>query len=126
MKRAPKNDVEAYLARRPPKVRAILRKLRSAIKSAAPRAEELISYRIPAFRLHDRMLIFFAGFKDHCSLFVPNKQIVKSFARELKPFDVHGATIRFSIAKPPSATLVRRIVKTKAADNERRARRKKG
>ncbi len=63
-------SIDQYIAARPPQVRAILRKLRSTIKRAAPETEEIISYRIPAFRLHG-ILIYFAAFKNHIGVFPP-------------------------------------------------------
>ena len=61
---------EDYLASVPTDARAALERLRQAIRAAAPGAEELISYRIPMFKFHGRMLVSFAAFQDHCSFFV--------------------------------------------------------
>ena len=67
------------------------------------------------------MLIYFAGFKNHCSLFPASKSILKIFSKELKSFEVSGAsTIRFSPDRPLPATLIRKIVKTRIAQNEER------
>ena len=123
MRTAPATDVDSYLAALPKNVRAILEKLRRTIKAAAPKAEELISYQMPAYKYHG-MLAFFAAFEDYCSLFA-GKSIPKTFRNELKPWHISGTTIHFSVEKPLPATLVRRIVKAKIAENETRVRQKR-
>jgi uncharacterized protein YdhG (YjbR/CyaY superfamily) len=117
----PAKDINTYLAALPDDQRLALEKLRATIKSAAPKAEEAISYRIPLFK-HHGPLVFFAAFRDHCSLFVPGKDaILKPFRSELKSFKVSGATIHFTPDHPLPAALVRKIVKARIAGNKRRA-----
>jgi uncharacterized protein YdhG (YjbR/CyaY superfamily) len=116
-------DVDSYLARLPTRVRAALEKLRKTIKSAAPKAEERISYQIPAYKYHGP-LVFFAAFKNHCSLFVASKTVLKAFGKGLAPFDVSGTTIHFSADRPLPATLVTKIVKARIQENEARAKAK--
>ncbi|HXX99584.1 MAG TPA: DUF1801 domain-containing protein [Candidatus Limnocylindrales bacterium] len=119
-KGAPANDVDSYLATLPDDQRLTLEKIRKAIKAAAPKAEEAISYRIPVFKYHGP-LVFFAAFVNHCSLFVPGKEaILKPFRSELKPFKTSGATIHFSPENPLPASLVKKIVKARISANERR------
>jgi uncharacterized protein YdhG (YjbR/CyaY superfamily) len=114
-------DVDAYIAAFPPDVQLALKQLRRTIRACAPKAEERISYGIPAYRYHG-MLIYFAGFKNHCSLFPASKSILKIFSKELKPFEVSGAsTIRFTPDHPLPAALVRKIVKTRMTQNEDRS-----
>ncbi len=120
MTRAPARDVDAYLASLPEARRAALEKLRAAIKSAAPKAEELISYRIPAYK-QNGMLVFFAAFKDHCSLFPASRSILTTFSSELAPFKISGTAIHFSPEHPLPAALVKKIVKARIAQNEARA-----
>ena len=118
-------DVDAYIAAFPQDVQDALNKLRRTIRAAAPKAEERISYGIPAYK-HHGMLIYFAGFKNHCSLFPASKSILKIFSKELKSFEVSGAsTIRFSPDHPLPATLIRKIVKTRIEQNEERSTGKK-
>jgi uncharacterized protein YdhG (YjbR/CyaY superfamily) len=112
--------VDEYLEALPPKERALLGKLRAAIRSAAPEAEEKISYRIPLYVQHGH-LVGFAAFKNHCSLFVTNSEVPERFAKELEPFRVNHTTIQFTVDKPLPAALVKRIVKTRVAENEARA-----
>ena len=112
-------DVDGYLAALPEDIRVTLEKLRRTIKAAAPRAEEVISYQMPCYK-YLGPLVFFAAFKDHCSLFA-GKSIPRTFRRELKPWHISGTTIHFSVEKPLPASLVRRIVKAKIKENEARA-----
>lgn len=113
----PAQHVDEYLLRFPADVSAVLTKLRQVIKSAAPEAEELISYQIPTYK-YCGPLVHFAAFSDHCSLYTVNKNIVKQFAAELKPFKISGTTIHFSPGKPIPAALVKKIVKERIAQNE--------
>jgi uncharacterized protein YdhG (YjbR/CyaY superfamily) len=112
--------VDDYLASLPAKERAILQELRQVIKSAAPQAEEVISYNIPLYKHHGH-LVGFAAFKNHCSLFVTNSAVREQFAKELKPYEVKHTTIHFSVEKPLPAALVKKIVKSRIAENEARA-----
>jgi uncharacterized protein YdhG (YjbR/CyaY superfamily) len=116
------NTVDDYLAALPAKERAVLGELRQFIKSAAPQAEEVISYNIPLYKHHGH-LVGFAAFKNHCSLFVTNSAVRKQFAKELEPYEVKHTTIHFSVDNPLPATLVKRIVKARIAENEARAER---
>ena len=111
--------VGAYLKAVSPEKRAALMKLRSAIKAAAPRAEECISYQIPAFRLDGRVLVWYAAMKNHCSFF-PGAYAIKSLSKDLKKFDTSKGTIRFSPDTPLPATLVRKLVKARIAERDRR------
>ena len=112
---APKT-VDEYMAGVPPKFRAVLQRLRKTIKAAAPDAEEVISYRMPAYR-QNGMLIYFAAFKDHCSLFGVSHTIRRKFSPELKPFVAGKGTYQFTPEHPIPADLVTRIVKTRVAEN---------
>jgi len=121
-RRKPKN-IDDYLASVPKEARTALENLRRTIKAAAPMAEEAISYQMPVFKYHGP-LVFFAAFKDHCSLFA-GKSIMKTFRSELKPYDTSGATIHFNPGNPLPATLVRKIVKARIKGNEARKKRRK-
>jgi uncharacterized protein YdhG (YjbR/CyaY superfamily) len=122
-KSSPVKDIDAYLAMVPQDKRVVLEKLRKTIKSAAPKAEEIISYQMPAFK-YQGMLVFFAAFKNHCSLFVASKAVMKKFSNEFKSYHTSGVTIHFSPENPLPTTLVRKIVKARMAENEQRARSK--
>ena len=114
--------VEEYLARVPEPARSTLKKIRAAIRSAAPaEATEAISYRIPSFK-YKGMLMWYAAFADHCSLF-PGASVIAAFKDELKGYAVSKGTIRFPAEKPLSAALVKKLVKARIAENEGKKRR---
>src|SRR5579862_1210761 len=113
---APKN-VEEYLAGVPEPARATLNKMREAIRSALPpEATETISYRIPAFKCK-RVLVWFAAFSDHCSLF-PTASVIEAFKRELKGFSTSKGTIQFPTDKPLPIALVKKLVKARIAQDK--------
>ena len=115
----PLKTVDAYLAALPEEARATLEKIRKAIKAAAPKATEVISYQIPMYKQHG-MLVGFAAFKDHCSFF-PGAKPVATYKDELKAYETSKGTIRFPIGKPLPTALVKRLVKARIAENEKRA-----
>ncbi|MCI4340741.1 MAG: DUF1801 domain-containing protein [Thermoplasmata archaeon] len=119
---APKNADE-YLARVPPPYRDALKRLRRTIRLAAPGAEEVMSYQMPAFRQHG-MLVYYAAFKDHCSFFVGSPEVRRRFSLELQPFRSGKGTVRFTPDRPLPASLVRRIVRARVAENSARAAKK--
>ena len=110
--------VDDYLAALPEEARATLEKIRKAIKAAAPKATEVISYQMPMYK-HHGMLVGFAAFKDHCSFF-PGANPVATHKDELKAYETSKGTIRFPIGKPLPAALVKKLVKTRIAENEKR------
>lgn len=122
-KRPSTTTVDEYLERLPPEFRGALQRLRNTIRAAAPKAEEVISYGMPAFRYHG-MLVYYAAFADHCSLFVGSPTARRRFARELKPFAAGKGTVHFTVEKPLPAGLVTRIVRARVAENEARQARK--
>lgn len=114
-------DVDEYLAAVPEKQRATLEKLRNTIKSAAPKATEAISYRIPTFK-HRGHLVGFAAFKNHCSFFVMRPSVIKAHKDELKTYETAPGTIRFPVDKPLPLALVRKLVKARIEENGSRKR----
>ncbi len=100
---------EDYLAAVTEDKRAALQKLRKAIKTAAPKAEECISYQLPAFRLNRRFLVAYGAATNHCA-FYPGST-VKALKDELKGYDTSKGTIRFPASKPLPAALVRKLVR---------------
>ena len=115
----PAKNVDEYLDSLPVNVSATLGKLRKIIKASAPKAEELISYRIPCYKLNG-MLVGFAAFPNHCSFIVMNPKLLGSFKNELKEYDYSGATIRFPHNKPLPAAIVKKVVKVRMKENEER------
>ena len=114
---APPKDVASYLRGVPAEARASLDKLRQTIKSVVPEAVEVISYGIPTFKLNGRMLVSYAAFAEHCSFF-PGAGPVDEHEDELKSFQTSKGTIRFTSTKPLSASLVKKLVKTRIRLNE--------
>ncbi len=110
--------VDEYLAAVPTEARATLEKLRKTIKAAAPKASEVISYQIPMYKQHG-MLVGFAAFKDHCSFF-PGAKPIESHKDVLKAYKTSKGTIRFPSDQPLPVALVKRLVKTRIAENEAR------
>ena len=115
----PAKSVDEYLRSLPKPVRTALQELRRTIKAAAPKAEEMISYRIPTYG-YMGPVVHFAAFADHCSLIVVNKDVLAGFKKELQPYKVSGTTIHFMPEKPLPAALVRKIVKARIKENEAR------
>jgi uncharacterized protein YdhG (YjbR/CyaY superfamily) len=108
--------IDEYLAGVREDQRAALQKLRMTIRSAAPRAEECISYSMPAFRLNG-ILVGFAAKQNHCALYPFNGTTVKAFKKELEGYETSMGAIRFQPDKPLPAALVRKIVKARIAEN---------
>ncbi len=107
--------IDEYLAPLSKEKRAALEKLRRAIKSAAPKAEECISYQLPSFRLGGRLLVSFGAWANHCA-FYPGAHPVEAHKDELKAWDTSKGSIRFQADRPLPATLVRKLVKTRIAE----------
>jgi uncharacterized protein YdhG (YjbR/CyaY superfamily) len=117
----PKN-IDEYLAGVPEPARSTLEKVRAAIRSAVPpETTEIISYRMPAFR-HNGVLVWFAAFSDHCSLF-PTAAVIEEFKDELKGFSISKGTIQFPTDKPLPAALIKKLVKARVRQNESKKRR---
>ena len=119
----PKN-INEYLIALPAEVSAVLEKLRQTIKQAAPEAEEEISYSMPAFKYHG-MLVYFAAFKDHCSFFPGNAGLIDTMKEELKAYKTSKGTIQFTVQKPLTASLVKKIVKARMQENLSKQKNKK-
>jgi uncharacterized protein YdhG (YjbR/CyaY superfamily) len=108
-------NIDDYLAGVPEPARTTLQKVRAAIRSALPPgATETISYKMPAFR-HGEVIIWFAAFADHCSLF-PTALIIEMFQRDLKAYTLSKGTIQFPTDKPLPAALIKKLVKARLAE----------
>ncbi len=115
-KSKPTTTVDDYLAALPEDTRSVLEKLRRAILAAAPKAEEVISYQIPTYKLNGPLVHFMAG-KNHCSFVTVDKTVLAGFQRELAGFKVSGTTIHFTADNPLPATLIKKIVKARLRQN---------
>jgi uncharacterized protein YdhG (YjbR/CyaY superfamily) len=120
--------VEQYLAGLPAPERRALDRLRLTIRSVEPEATETISYQIPTFKLHGRLLVSFAAFRDHCSLFPANDRVREACGDALTPYLSGKGTLRFTVQQPIPTALVKRIVRTRARETLEleRARRARG
>lgn len=116
MKRTVAKDIDEYVAGFPEDVQKILKKIRTTIRKAAPKAEEKISYGIPTFTLNDRYLIYFAGFKNHVSVY-PAPRGSAEFKEELAGYKGGKGTVQFPLDKPIPYELITRIVKFRIREN---------
>jgi len=114
-------DIDEYIGLQSESTRGILSEIRQTIKKAVPEAEELISYQMPAFR-YNGMLVWFAAFKHHYSIFIP-RHILHLFEEELKPFELSKSksAIKIPIEKPVPVNLLSKIIKSGAKANLEKA-----
>jgi uncharacterized protein YdhG (YjbR/CyaY superfamily) len=111
--------VDDYIAGVPEPARTTLKKVRAAIRAAAPaETTEGISWRMPMFK-YEGMLLGLAAFSNHCSLF-PGPAVIAALKNELKGYRTSKGTIQFSADKPMPAALVKKVVKARIAENERK------
>ena len=109
-------DVRAYIAAQPLSTRRALKRLRAALRAAAPKAADGFSYRIPCLRIDDRPLVWYAGWKNHVSLYPMGDAIRKKIAGALERYETSKGTIRFPLDDLPSASLVKRLVNARLAE----------
>ena len=108
--------VAAYLAEMPPATRKALRQLRTAIKAAAPGITERISYRIPAFALAGRPLLYIAGFKAHVSVYPVTSGMLARDGKAIAPYRAGKGTLRFPLNAPIPVELVARLAKVRVRE----------
>jgi len=109
-------SMDEYVASQPEPMQAILGRVRSAISKAVPAAEEVISYQIPAYKLHGRPMIYFAGWKRHYSLYPATGRLVAAFQDELERYEISKGTIRFPLSHPVPVRLIGRLAKFRAKE----------
>lgn len=113
----PINTIELYLASLPKAQQKALQNIRQLINKLVPEAEEIISYNMPAYRYHG-MLVGFAAFKNHCSVFPWNGSTTEHFKMELIGFKTSKGTIQFTLDKPIPVALLKKIIKFRIAQNK--------
>jgi uncharacterized protein YdhG (YjbR/CyaY superfamily) len=110
-------SVTEYIASRPKEARSVLRKLRATIRKAVPRADEVISYQIPAYKLNGRAVLYFAGWKKHYSIYPATKRLIAAFKDELAPYEVNNkGTVRFPLSAPVPVKLIAALAKFRAKE----------
>jgi uncharacterized protein YdhG (YjbR/CyaY superfamily) len=115
MKTTKPTSVDEYIDELPSKTKPFLKKLRQIVIKNAPDAEEVISYGMPAYKLHG-MLLYFSAFTNHYSLFAFPSAII-AFKDQLKGYETSKGTIRFSFDKPLPSKLITEIIKFKVSEN---------
>ena len=116
MAKTDSKSVDEYIASQPEAVQSTLKRVRSTIRKAVPRAKEVISYNIPTYKLHDRPVLYFAGWKQHFSLYPATERVVAAFKEQLAPYKVQKGTIRFPLSQPVPVKLIGRIAKFRARE----------
>jgi uncharacterized protein YdhG (YjbR/CyaY superfamily) len=116
MARTDFKSVDEYIASHPEAVQRVLKRVRSTIRKAVPGAEEVISYQIPAYKLHGRPVLYFAGWSQHYSLYPSTDRLVAAFKDELAPYEVSKGTIRFPLSEPVPVKLIERIATFRAKE----------
>jgi uncharacterized protein YdhG (YjbR/CyaY superfamily) len=108
-------SVDEYIATKPGPVQIILERVRSTIRKAIPEADEVISYQLPAYKLKGRPVIYFAGWKEHYSVYPATGGLIEAFQKELAGYEISKGTIRFPLSKPVPVRLIARIAKFRAS-----------
>jgi uncharacterized protein YdhG (YjbR/CyaY superfamily) len=116
MARPDHKSVDDYIAAQPAVARSALERVRKTIRKALPGASEGISYQIPVYRLDGRMVLYFAGFKNHYSIYPATARVVSALEKDLAGRLHNKATIRFSFTDAVPARLISRIAKVRAAE----------
>ena len=107
-------SVNDYIASKPNDVRVTLKRVRSTIRKAVPAADEVISYQIPTYKLNGVPVLYFAGWKQHYSLYPASEALVAAFKDELARYELSKGTIRFPLSEPVPVSLIERIAKFRA------------
>lgn len=113
-------SVDEYISSQPANVRRLLKQVRSTIRKAVPAAEEAISYGIPAYKLHGRAFIYFAGWKEHYSIYPLTAHLVAPLEKQLAAYEISKGTIRFPLAGGVPVRLIAQIAKLHAREHAAR------
>jgi uncharacterized protein YdhG (YjbR/CyaY superfamily) len=109
-------SVDEYIASQPKAAQGVLKRVRSAIRKAVPGAEEAISYKIPTYKLQGAVVLYFAGWSRHYSLYPAGDRVVAAFRDELAPYAVEKGTSRFPLSAPVPVKLIESIAKFRAQE----------
>jgi uncharacterized protein YdhG (YjbR/CyaY superfamily) len=117
----PAHMVRAYLAALPPRARRHMNEIRRIVRSVAPDATESFSYRMPGFRLDNRVFLYYAAFAGHCSIYPMGAKIRRAHAAALKGYKTSTGTIQFPLDSSLPSSLVKRLVRARVAEVRARA-----
>lgn len=120
MAKANFKNVDEYIAAQRQAAQAVLEHVRSVIRKALPRAEEVISYNMPTYKLPGGAVLYFAGWKQHYSLYPAGQRLLASFKDELARYKVSKGTIRFPLSEPVPVNLIEVIVRFRATETQKR------
>jgi uncharacterized protein YdhG (YjbR/CyaY superfamily) len=115
MKKGVRKSVDEYITAQPEAMRPKLEQVRAAIMRAVPQAVEGIGYGMPGYKLHGKPMLYFAGFKEHYSLFAASGTFLAALEDELRGYDLRKGTIHFPLTRPVPVKLISRIAKLRAA-----------
>jgi uncharacterized protein YdhG (YjbR/CyaY superfamily) len=115
MRQSVPKSVDEYIAAQPEAVRPKLEQVRAAIRRAVPEALEGIGYRMPGYKLHGKPMLYFAGFKEHYSLFAASGTFFAALEDELRGYELRKGTVHFPLSKPVPVDLISRIATARAA-----------
>ena len=110
------DSVDEYIAAQPEAVQSVLKRVRSTIRKALPKAEEVISYKIPAYKLHNRPVVYFAAWKQHYALYPGSGRLVAELKDELASYAMSKGTIRFQFSDAVPVKLIERIARLRARE----------
>ena len=116
MAKADIKSVDEYIAAQPEAARRILAQVRKTIRDSVPRAQEMISYKMPTYKVDGDAMLYFAGWKQHYSLYPATERVLAEFKEELEPYKIHKATMQFPISEPVPIELIARIAKFRAKE----------
>ena len=121
MPRTKFSSVDEYIGAQPEPARRVLKQVRGVVRKALPGAEEVISYNIPAYKLHSERVLFFAGFKRHYSIYPATRRLIEAFKDEAGAHDFKSSTIRFPLSEPVPVKFIERVAKFRAKEAAERA-----
>jgi len=109
-------NIDAYIAAQPDAARPVLEKIRRVIGKAIPKADEAISYGMPAYKLGGRVVVYFAGWKQHTALYPASAQTFAAFKKEVDGYATSKGTLQFPLGEPLPVKLIEAIAKYRAAE----------
>jgi len=116
----PPTTIDEYISVTPEPARSTLIRMRQAIHAALPEATEAITYQIPTFKYRGHSVVAIAAFKNHCSLFPMSGAVIEKFKDELERFHTSKGTLQFPTDKPLSAALLKKLIKARMAEIEKK------